>query len=109
MIPTKFEPHFPCYAVFSDDCRMPILMECTDGEKALAVFTDSDLLLRFRETDSGSVGPAIMFEKKEQVALYLSALPSDVRHIAFDPEAKTGRATFVSVPEYLGKLFKKAQ
>jgi len=94
MVPTKFMPVFPCFSALTDECTGPYLVVSEQGGKGLVVFTDEDLLLRFRQTGEAS-GPTIRFDAAGQLALYLDALPPDVISIAFDPNDQ-GKAVVVS-------------
>jgi hypothetical protein len=64
------------------------------------VLTDDDLVSRYRREHDAN-GPTVRFESAGQMVLYLSALPANVAHVAFDP---AGRATVVSVAELHKKL-----
>jgi hypothetical protein len=102
MTPTQFMPSFPCYAIFADDCLGPYLLDAT-SKRTMLVLTDRDLLQQFRAT-GGSAGPTIEFDSAMQLALYISALPGAVTHIAFDPTG-TGSAVIVEAKELYQRLF----
>jgi len=104
MIPTQFMPMFPCFSVFTDECRGPYLVKTESGSKALLVLTDEDLLRRFREQER-VVGPTIRFDMAAQLVLYLDALPQDVTHVAFDPNAG-GKAVTVLAAELYQRLLR---
>jgi hypothetical protein len=95
-------PAFPCFSVFTDECRGPYLVKTESGNNALLVLTDEDLLGRFRKQE-GVTGPTIRFEMAGQLVLYLDALPQDVTHIAFDPSVR-GKAVTVLATELYQKL-----
>ena len=104
MTPTQFMPTFPCFSVFTDECRGPCLVRTSSGNNALLVLTDEDLLRRFREQE-GATGPTIRFEMAGQLVLYLDALPQDVTHIAFDPSV-SGKAVTVLATELYQRLLR---
>jgi hypothetical protein len=103
MMTVQFMPTFPCFSILADDCRGPAIAETGGGNTGLIVLTDEDLLRRFRE-EHGAAGPTIRFEFAGQLALYLDALPGDVKHVAFDPGKRT---TIVPAAELHRKLLER--
>ena len=98
MTPTKFMPTFPCFSIFDDEGRGPVIVETTDGAKALVVLTDEDLLKRYR-LEHEETGPAIRYEFATQMGLFVDSLvvAGVVTEVAFDPGM--GKATTVAAAE----------
>jgi hypothetical protein len=100
MIPVKFQPIFPCFAMHSKDMNGPVLVKSASGI-ALVVLTDEDLLRQYQQENQ--TGPAIRFDNPAEFIAYFDSLPQDVVNVAYDP-GKPNKATIVAWAQLLESL-----
>ena len=91
---------FPCFAVLSDDCRLPVMLQSTTGgEIGIAIFTTEDRLRAYRQL-TGKLWPVIRFDWAGQIVLYADALAANIAGLWVDPTSDN-KGVFVAMAEIM--------
>lgn len=92
----SFLSWFPACAVLDNECARPVLVKIDDQRTAMLVFTNPDLLHRYRTSANGCIGPAVVFELPPQLLMYIDALGEEVTDVVFDPDESGDHGTTVT-------------